>query len=88
MGKTPGQTSITARHLASYIYQRDMELGTCIIGSGVVPEKATTLYINYKEIRFCYMLYVLMGRETLLLRDFPPVLLLTYSDAEASPDAV
>jgi len=41
-----------------------------------------------RKYDFCYMLHILMGREILLLCDFPPVFLFTYGDAEAGPDAV
>lgn len=60
------------------------ELETYIIGSGVVPTTCISITIKCGFNRH----HVLMRRETLLLRNFPSILLLTYSDAETGPDAI
>lgn len=63
--------------------------GTYKIGYEVVPGNVKTVSyyrpsLNYRELDISTILL----QKTLLLRNYPPVFLLTYGDAEACPNTV
>ena len=44
--------------------------------------------LNYREVELSTVLQHAPCEKTLLLRNYPPVFLLTYGDSKACPDAV